>query len=138
MFSLFLEETTNKVSWTSYLPIIVLFALLIVWMVISSRRNKRQQEQMQNMLDSVVPGDEVTMACGMIGRVVAVKGETVTIETSKDRTKVRFLKNQIARIDEKVAGTEPVTAQSKSARKAEPVEAAPAESAAEKNPDDAQ
>ena len=38
-----------------------------------------------------------------IGEVVSVKGETVTIETSKAGTKIRFLKGAIRTVDVKAA-----------------------------------
>ena len=34
-----------------------------------------------------------------IGEIVKIKDETVTIETSKDRTKIRFLKTAIRNVD---------------------------------------
>ena len=44
-------------------------------------------------------GDEVTTTAGIIGQIVSIKEETVVIETSRERTKIRFLKSAVARVD---------------------------------------
>ena len=55
------------------------------------------------MRDSLAVGDEVTTIGGIIGKVVSIKGETFVLETTKDRTKIRFLKGAIRNIDVKAA-----------------------------------
>jgi preprotein translocase subunit YajC len=51
------------------------------------------------MLDNLKVGDEVTTTAGIIGQIVSIKDETVVVETSRERTKIRFLKTAIARVD---------------------------------------
>ena len=53
------------------------------------------------MRDSLAVGDEVTTIGGIIGKVVSIKGETFVLETTKDKTKIRFLKGAIRSIDVK-------------------------------------
>ena len=53
------------------------------------------------MRDEIQPGDEVTTIGGIIGRVVSVKGETFVLATTKDKTKIRFLKGAIRSVDVK-------------------------------------
>ena len=65
------------------------------------RSNKKQEKQTKDMLASLQVGDEITTHSGIIGKIVSIKDETVTIETSKDKTKIRFLKTAIARVDVK-------------------------------------
>jgi preprotein translocase subunit YajC len=55
------------------------------------------------MRDSLQVGDEVTTIGGIIGRVVSIKDETFTLETSRDRTKMRFLRSAIKSVDVKIA-----------------------------------
>jgi preprotein translocase subunit YajC len=53
------------------------------------------------MRNNLEVGDEVTTIGGIIGRIVSIKEETCVIETSRDGTKIRFLKSAINRVDVK-------------------------------------
>ena len=55
---------------------------------------------MRNALDV---GDEVTTIGGIIGKVVSIKGETFVLETTRDKTKIRFLKGAIRSVDVKMS-----------------------------------
>ena len=59
--------------------------------------------QAEVMRDSLAVGDEVTTIGGIIGKVISIKEETFVLETTKDRTKIRFLKGAIRSIDVKIA-----------------------------------
>ena len=83
---------------------IVLVAIIAVFgvaMVIPMIKNKKQEKKDAQMRDEIQPGDEVTTIGGIIGRVVSVKGETFVLETTKDKTKIRFLKGAIRSVDVK-------------------------------------
>ena len=58
------------------------------------------------MRNSLEVGDEVTTIGGIIGAVCSIKGETVTIETGKDRSKIRVLRSAIKTIDVKASESE--------------------------------
>ena len=83
--------------------IIGVFALLGVWMFIGFKRNKKEEQEYVNMRDSLMVGDEVTTIGGIIGKIVSIKDETFVLETTKDRTKIRFLKGAIKRVDVKIS-----------------------------------
>ena len=70
------------------------------------RPQKKQEKEARNLMDSLQVGDEITTHSGIIGKIVSMKEETVTIETSKDKTKIRFLKTAIARVDVKAEDCE--------------------------------
>ena len=72
------------------------------------------------MRAGVAVGDEVTTIGGIIGKVVSVKDETFVLETTKDKTKIRFLKGAIRSIDVCAAD---LAAQIMSAKEAEAAEA---------------
>ena len=69
----------------------------------TSRSNKKRAKQEQEMRDSLAIGDEVTTIGGIIGKVVSVKDETFVLETTKDCTKIRFLKGAIRSVDVRAA-----------------------------------
>ena len=84
------------------------------------------------MRDALQVGDEITTIGGVIGRVVSIKEETVTIETSRDRTKIRFLRSAIRSVDVKAEETKEAfekleRKQAEQAEKAEKAEAPAAE-----------
>ena len=55
------------------------------------------------MRDSLQVGDEVTTIGGIIGKVVSIKEETFVLETTKEKTHIRFLKGAIRSVDVRVA-----------------------------------
>ena len=67
------------------------------------RPQKKQERKEAQMRDNLQVGDEVTTIGGIIGRVVSIKDETFTLETSRDRTKIRFVRNAIKSVDVKIA-----------------------------------
>jgi len=53
------------------------------------------------MRDSLQVGDEITTIGGIIGKIVSIKEETLVLETSHDRTRIRILKTAVSRVDVK-------------------------------------
>jgi len=99
--------------------IVILFVFLYFFMI---RPQKKQERKDAEMRDSLAVGDEVTTIGGIIGKVVSIKGETFVLETTKDKTKIRFLKGAVRSVDVKAAD---IAAQVIDSAK----EAAPAENA---------
>ena len=80
------------------MPLIMIVALVAIFLFMS-RKQKKQDQETANMRNSLRVGDEVTTIGGIIGRIVSVKEDTVVIETSRDGTKIRFLKSAISKVD---------------------------------------
>ena len=78
---------------------IMLIAMIAIFYFLMIRPQRKQEKEAQNMRDSLAIGDEVTTIGGIIGEIVSIKDETVTIETSKAGTKIRFLKTAIRSVD---------------------------------------
>ena len=87
----------------SMLGMLIPIGLIVVFIFFSSRSRKKQERQDAEMRDALAVGDEVTTIGGIIGMVVSVKGETFVLETTKDKTKIRFLKGAIRSVDVKIA-----------------------------------
>ena len=84
--------------------LIITFAMIAILglvMFFSFRKQKKQDQEVANMRNSLQVGDEVTTIGGIIGKVVSIKDETCVIETSRNCTKIRILKSSIARVDVK-------------------------------------
>ena len=87
---------------TLAMPIMLILAMVAMWWF-SSRSQKKRDKEAQEMRDALQIGDEVTTIGGIIGKVVSVKDETFVLETTKDRTHIRFLKAAIRSVDVRVA-----------------------------------
>ena len=96
----------------------VMIALIIGMFWFSSRSQKKREKEAADMRDSLAVGDEVTTIGGIIGKVVSIKGETFVLETTKDRTKIRFLKGAIRSVDVKAADLAAATIEAKEAEAA--------------------
>lgn len=107
MLQLFLTETAATTSsWMSLLPLVLLVVVFYFFMI---KPQKKQEKEFNKMLNSLAPGDEITTKGGIIGKVISIKEETMVIETSKDRTKIRLLRSAVAKIDVKADAVEEET-----------------------------
>ena len=82
------------------ITIAVLFGAMYFFMI---RPQKKQEKRDAEMRGALEVGDEVTTIGGIIGKVVSIKGETFVLETTRDKTKIRFLKGAIRSVDVKAA-----------------------------------
>ena len=82
---------------------IIMIVMLVGMWWFTSRSQKKKDQEAQNLRDSLMVGDEVTTIGGIIGKVVSIKDETFVLETTKEKTHIRFLKAAIRSVDVKVA-----------------------------------
>lgn len=102
-FSTLLESTGDAANnssslWGTIIMIVVLFVVLYFFMI---RPQKKQERKDAEMRSALAVGDEVTTIGGIIGKVVSIKGDTFVLETTKDKTKIRFLKGAVRSVDVK-------------------------------------
>ena len=90
--------------------IVMILMLVGMWWFTSHSQKKKEQEA-QNMRDSLQVGDEVTTIGGIIGKVVSIKEETFVLETTKEKTHIRFLKGAIRSVDVRIADVTGATAE---------------------------
>jgi len=83
-------------SWSSIIIIVVMFVALYFFMI---RPQKKQEKQINDMRNSLQVGDEITTIGGIIGKIVSIKEETVTIETGRDGSKIRILRSAVRCVD---------------------------------------
>ena len=83
--------------------IIMLVALVAVFYFFMIRPQKKQEKKDAEMRGALQVGDEVTTIGGIIGKVVSIKEDTFVLETTKDKTKIRFLRGAIRSVDVKAA-----------------------------------
>ena len=104
MFNL-LENTTTPTGGgdllTSLFPILMLVVMFVAMYFLTIRPQKKAEKGANDMRNNLQVGDEVTTIGGIIGRIVSIKDETCVIETTKNGTKIRFLKSAIRNVDVK-------------------------------------
>ena len=99
-FAFLLEGT----SQTSMLPTIIMLVLVgVFFYFFMIRPQKKKEKEEAQMRDNLEIGDEITTIGGIIGKIVSIKDETFVLETTKDKTKIRFLKGAIRSVDVKAA-----------------------------------
>ena len=76
--------------------IAVMFVALYFFMI---RPQKKQERETNEMRNNLKVGDEITTIGGIVGKIVSIKEETITIESAHDRTKIRLLKSAVRNVD---------------------------------------
>lgn len=71
---------------TTLLPFVVLIVVFYFLLI----RPENKKKALSEMRDSLSVGDEVTTIGGIVGKVVHIKDDLVTIETSEDRVRIQF------------------------------------------------
>ncbi len=72
--------------------------VVVVFYFFGVRPQKKQEQAMAQMRDSLQVGDEVTTIGGIIGKIVSIKEETMIIETGRDHTRIRLLKTAVRNV----------------------------------------
>ena len=100
LITLAADSTTQQGGWQSWLVTgLMLVGVLVVGYFFIIRPQKKQEKEATALRNSLQVGDEVTTIGGIIGKVVSIKGETFVLETTRDKTKIRFLKGAIRTVD---------------------------------------
>ena len=79
-----------------FAPVILLFYFMAI------RPEKKRKKQRVEMLNELIVGDEITTNAGIVGRVISIKDDTITIETGPDKTRLKFMRWAIASKGEQI------------------------------------
>lgn len=93
------QGTNAMEMWSMPLMLVVFIGAMYFFMI---RPQKKQEKQIAEMRNSLMVGDEVTTNGGILGRVVYIKDDVVTIETGADRVKIKVRKWAISTVDKKI------------------------------------
>ena len=83
------------------ITIIMVVAFIAIFYFFMIRPQKKQEKEVNEMRNSLSVGDEITTIGGIIGKIVSIKEETLVLETSHDRTRIRILKTAVSHVDVK-------------------------------------
>ena len=101
--SLLLDTATTDNGFSSLITIGGIVLVIVVFYFFMIRPQKKQEKKDAEMRNSLMVGDEVTTIGGIIGKVVSIKEETFVLETTKEKTKIRFLRGAIRSVDVKIS-----------------------------------
>ncbi len=89
MYNLLAESSAG-----SWIMVVVLFALLVVFMIYSNRSQKKRQKETMETLNAIQPGNKVKTIGGICGIVVEVCPEdnTFVLETGTEKSGKSYLK----------------------------------------------
>ncbi|HQO69200.1 MAG TPA: preprotein translocase subunit YajC [Clostridia bacterium] len=99
MYNLILAETateTGGTNWTSLILIVVVFVVMYAVILIPQRKKDKKLKQMLSELKS---GDIICTIGGLVGKIVNVKDDDITIETSIERTKITMKKWAVRNVE---------------------------------------
>ena len=86
---------------TSLAPMLIMVLMFVALYFFMIRPQKKQEKETNDMRNNLKVGDEITTIGGIIGKIVRIKDETITIETTHDRTKIRLLRSAVRTVDVK-------------------------------------
>ena len=101
--SFLLDTATTDNGFSSFITIGGIVLVIVVFYFFMIRPQKKQEKKDAEMRNSLMVGDEVTTIGGIIGKVVSIKEETFVLETTKEKTKIRFLRGAIRSVDVKIS-----------------------------------
>ncbi|MEG1875542.1 MAG: preprotein translocase subunit YajC [Angelakisella sp.] len=71
----------------TFVPLILVVVIFYFFLL---RPQQKKEKQAQQMRSSLEVGDDITTIGGIVGTVVSLKEDTLVIETSGDRNKIRI------------------------------------------------
>ncbi len=85
-----LTETETSTTGTLLATLLPFAVLIVVFYFLLIRPENKKKKALSEMRDALVVGDEVTTIGGVVGKVVHIKDDLITIETSEDRVRLQL------------------------------------------------
>jgi preprotein translocase subunit YajC len=99
MNSLAFSMTATTGSWQSMLgtilPLALMFGLMYLLLI---RPQRTKEKKLREQISAMTVGDKVVTAGGVVGKVVNIKDDEVTISTSVANTLITFKKASVSTI----------------------------------------
>ena len=103
MFDLIAQSSNSGSSPTmlqmfvQYLPLVLVLLLLYVFVFNAKRKDEKSR---RSMIDAVKKGDKVQTIGGILGTVLLVDGDEITVKVDEgSNTKIKFIRSAIAKVN---------------------------------------
>lgn len=73
-------------------PIIMMIVMFAILYFVTIRPQRKQQQEHENMLSTLKVGDKVISIGGIVGQIVILKDDYITIETAGEKTRIELAK----------------------------------------------
>ena len=104
MFNTLLLVAPTEGGQGSLLPMIIMWtAIIAIFYFLLIRPQRKAQDRHQKMVEGLKKGDDVMTDGGIIGRVIHLKEDRVTVKTADD-TRIEVARSKIARVFGKEEG----------------------------------
>ena len=98
MFNTLLLMAPAEGGQGSLLPMLIMWsAIIAIFYFLLIRPQKKAQERHQAMVEGLKKGDEVMTDGGIMGEVIHLKEDRVTVKTAND-TRIEVARGKIARV----------------------------------------
>jgi preprotein translocase subunit YajC len=77
------------------LPLVLMFGLMYLLLILPQRKKEKKLRQ---LIEAMAVGDRVVTAGGVVGRVVNIRDDEVTISTSVANTLITFKKASVTTV----------------------------------------
>ena len=81
-----------------YSTIIMLVALIVIFYFFMIRPEKKRKKKQEDMRNGLTVGDTITTIGGIVGKIVNVSSDYITIETSEDRVRMQLAKWSVSTV----------------------------------------
>lgn len=88
---MFLTGTGGAAGSSASMIIILLLFFVLMWFFMI-RPEKKKQKKIEAMRNALSVGDEIVTIGGVMGTIVHITEDDITIETSEDKVRVQFKK----------------------------------------------
>jgi len=89
-------------SWGAFLPLIFILVIFYVLLILPAQRQRKRQKQ---MLSALKTGDRVVTSGGILGTIVAIKDNIITLRIA-DQVRVEVLRSAVAGLQPGTGGSE--------------------------------
>lgn len=96
-FTLILEEVINLNNDMVSTIMMLVFAVVFFYVFMVMPQKKREK-QVQQMMNSLKVGDDIVTIGGILGKIIHIGNDVVTIEASAEKTKINITKRAIAQV----------------------------------------
>jgi preprotein translocase subunit YajC len=83
-------------SLVQFLPILV---LVVIFYLMILRPENKKKKALADMRNNLAVGSFVTTQGGVVGKVVSIKDDLITIETGEDRVRIQFTRSAIGSVE---------------------------------------
>ncbi|MFA7672413.1 MAG: preprotein translocase subunit YajC [Clostridia bacterium] len=102
MFNMFklLAETTADTGTTNYTSLILIVVVFVVMYAVILIPQRKKDKKLKKMLAELKAGDSICTIGGITGKIINVRDDELTIETSIERSQIQIKKWAIRNVEE--------------------------------------